>query len=72
MMEAAHAHGATNEHTQRLKKRVGLITEEIAEIEGGAQGQAQDAAMAQPQGQPQAQAQQPAQPRAQAATAPAR
>jgi len=28
--------GATNEHTQRLKKRVQILQGEIAEIEGGA------------------------------------
>ena len=41
MMEAAKALGATNEHTQRIKKRVRLITEEIQEIEGGSEEQAQ-------------------------------
>lgn len=35
MMDAAKSLGATNEHTQRLKKRVEIITGEIAEIEGG-------------------------------------
>ena len=36
MMEAAKALGATNEHTQRLKKRVQIITTEIATMEGEA------------------------------------
>jgi len=41
MMNAAQTFGATNEHTQRLKKRVQLLQGEIAEIEGGAEEQPQ-------------------------------
>ena len=36
MMEAAKALGATNEHTQRLKKRVQILNNEIQTMEGEA------------------------------------
>ena len=41
MMDAAQSLGATNEHTQRLKKRVQLLNGEIAEIQGGEEEQQQ-------------------------------
>lgn len=47
MMNAAQTLGATNEHTQRLKKRVQILQGEIAEIEGGAEEQQTQAQPAQ-------------------------
>lgn len=37
LRDAVNSLGPTNEHTQRLKKRVQLVMGEIAEIEGGAE-----------------------------------
>lgn len=40
--ECEAAHGPTNEHTQRLKKRAGLIQTEISDMEGGMEEAAEE------------------------------